>query len=288
MNKHSVISNEDRLIHTSDAGKSLQSYGQETENAVDLEKSRQAVSRRISEMAVDRSPVPRRLIPVFAAAILIAAFGASAYLLFGPQPEAQVTTESAPSKTNHSATRARTQSNPPATIVKQALEEPDEPINTAEANTDRTAKSKNATVPIPQKIAEPAVAGPNPLQDQVMLFESAKSALQKGNCKETLQQLDTLARRYPGGILAVDATELRARCLFRQGRYVSSAQAVQTVIDRTPSPGKKAKLYRFMGDIQTRLGRCDQAAAAYRNALGLGLSATEEKLAREGMQSCLP
>ena len=53
-----------------------------------------------------------------------------------------------------------------------------------------------------------------------------------------------------------------------------------------PVAGKKAQLLRVAGDAYAHLGRCEQARAAFRLALGLGLDEKEAEAARAGLRAC--
>jgi tetratricopeptide (TPR) repeat protein len=125
------------------------------------------------------------------------------------------------------------------------------------------------------------------LDEQVRLFNKAKARLASGDPASALKILDRLKQRYPRGPLLIESEELTARVLSKLNRYREASRTVQVLIQKTPTR-KKAQLYRFLGDLQVKQHRCDNAVQSYRRALGLGLSGAESDAARDGIRKCGP
>ena len=131
-------------------------------------------------------------------------------------------------------------------------------------------------------------ASDSTLDEQVALYNKAKSALSSGQPGAALEPLDTLQKRYPKGPLSLESKELRAHVLARMGRYREASRTVTALISANVSTRKKAQLFRFLGDLQVKQNLCAKAVENYRLALGLGLTGAESNAAKAGIQKCLP
>ena len=120
------------------------------------------------------------------------------------------------------------------------------------------------------------------LDVQVHLFTKAKREMAAGNFEAGLRVLNHLKQRYPTGPLRPETEELEARGLTDLHRHQEASRVVIRLIHTDITTRKKAQLYRFLGDLQLKQNRCDEAAASYRTALGLGLSEAESEAARAG------
>ena len=125
------------------------------------------------------------------------------------------------------------------------------------------------------------------LNKQVGLFRAAKNFASKSNYRRALSKLDTLNRKFPDGPLTFESKQLRARCLFRMGRFADAATVIEELLSVRSSSRKKAELLRFLGDVQFRQNRCNEAIESYRRALGLGLlRPRESEAAKQGIKRC--
>ena len=124
------------------------------------------------------------------------------------------------------------------------------------------------------------------LDAQVRLFSKAKQQIAAGDFEAGLRDLKRLRQRYPNSPLKLEADELQARALAGLHRNDEAARVVRRLIRADVTTRKKARLYRFLGDLQRKQNRCDEAAASYGAALGLGLSDAESQAAAAGIQRC--
>ena len=126
------------------------------------------------------------------------------------------------------------------------------------------------------------------LNEQVKLFNKAKKRLASGDHRTALDHLNRLKQRYPGSPLSLEAKELEAHVLAGLHRYAKASRTVKTLIRAKTPTRKKAQLYRFLGDLQVKQNRCDDAVESYRRALGLGLPGAESEAAKAGIRKCVP
>ncbi len=124
------------------------------------------------------------------------------------------------------------------------------------------------------------------LLEQLRLFKKAKSAADSADVAGALSALDELKRQFPKGPLGPEAGLLRARILYQAGHFRQAAQCIAALIDDPSLAGKKAHLFRLLGDCHVHLKECEAAREAFRRALGLGLSGTEADEARRGIKKC--
>jgi len=130
--------------------------------------------------------------------------------------------------------------------------------------------------------------GKSVLDAQLAFFNGAKASVEERAYRKALSKLDTLDAQYPGGPLAFESRELRARCLFFMGSLAPAEGLVDALVQESRSNRKKAELMRFLGDIQARRGQCAKAQESYRRALGLGLRDADSRAAKNGIASCTP
>jgi hypothetical protein len=104
-------------------------------------------------------------------------------------------------------------------------------------------KAKRSTAKAPPAVAPAAVVdpggtarviAPDPMFEEVRLFERAKLAAREGRAGDALRLLDHYRQRYPNGAFAVEADATRVRALCKAWRKDEAKQAAIVFAKRHP------------------------------------------------------
>ncbi len=125
---------------------------------------------------------------------------------------------------------------------------------------------------------------PSLLSAQLALYQQAQQAAASGELTLALALLAQMDQRYPSHPLQAELAMSRADWLYQAGRYVEAGAHIDGLLGRPLLRGKKAQFLRMRGDILLHQGKNQQAADAFRRALGLGLNEAQAEAARRGLQ----
>ena len=115
------------------------------------------------------------------------------------------------------------------------------------------AKPSAAPVEAPRATARPA--DKPTLADEVAALDAARVALSSGNAAAALRALDDHDRRFPGGVLGMEATVLRIEALVARGDRASASRLGRTFLDAHPRSPHASR-------VRTLIGATDEVAPA--------------------------
>ena len=96
--------------------------------------------------------------------------------------------------------------------------------------------------------ASPAVNAPATLTRELDALDAIRAALARGEARRALEMLDTYARRYPQGRLALEAEILRIDALARDGRAGSARAQAAAFLERHPKSVLAVRARQYLGE----------------------------------------
>jgi len=212
--------------------------------------------------------------------ILFGVSVAAAYALHGWVVRSRARVAVPPPPATSRAPQASPVAAPPPPMEPLAPEAPP-PSPAAE----RPARAHVGARPTPEPPAEEP-RGASLLSAQLAAYGAAQEAARRRDYPQALRLLAELDARYPDHPLRAEVALSRAEWLFLAGRDDEAAAALKHNLEAPGLRGKRAELWRMLGDVHFRQGRRDEACDAYRQALGLGLAGPQAEAARRAVRSC--
>lgn len=142
---------------------------------------------------------------------------------------------------------------PAAVNVPAAEPAPIEAEAPAPAIEEPAAKPSAAPIEAPRATARPA--DKPTLADEVAALDAARVALSSGNAAAALRALDDHDRRFPGGVLGMEATVLRIEALVARGDRASASRLGRAFLDAHPRSPHASR-------VRTLIGATDEVAPA--------------------------
>jgi TolA-binding protein len=272
-----------RLSESTDIGPLLQKAAAVSFDENRLQHSRAALLSRIEAKSAEGAGrfrfylVPRRHVAWAALAVLLLVSAGAAAVIYWNASIAQ-SSNGVVDKGKREAARQKRAGHKTDNLISLQTETSGD----AESSSDVTLQGK------PRHPLDKVPSPDSTLEEQVRLFEKAKTSMASGDYNSAFEHLNRLKQRYPASPLSLDAKELTAHVLAGLKRYRQASLTVAALIRAKIPTRKKAQLYRFLGDLQVKQNLCDNAVENYRRALGLGLSVAETEAAKAGIRECLP
>jgi len=148
-----------------------------------------------------------------------------------------------------------------------------------------------APQPAPAPQRRPEKPTPTPatlLPQQAKLLATARRAFEGGRYGDARVQLETLQHAHPDSPLRPEAQLLLAQILRAEGAHGEALAVAEPLLTDPALAGKRAELWRLIGDLHLAGGACEATRAAYLKALALGLPAGERSAVRANMAACSP
>lgn len=169
-----------------------------------------------------------------------------------------VQTKSAPAVTQSAAINAGpvAKAKPAKGLTPAAVNDAPAPIDAAApapAIEEPAVKPSAAPIEAPRATARPA--DKPTLADEVAALDAARVALSSGNAAAALRALDDHDRRFPGGVLGMEATVLRIEALVARGDRASASRLGRAFLDAHPRSPHASR-------VRTLIGATDEAAPA--------------------------
>ncbi len=290
MNEHIDKNNPHRLLETEDIGPMLRKVSETSFDESRLSHNREQLFKQLSSLPKQRplfSIAPRRRLAWAATFVFILASTAAAALIFNEIYNAPTTNDNAyDGDTTHDNNASH------ALKKRNNIDQQESNTSLIESEQDTAADDESAVLVNStnksRTILPKASTQEGTLEEQLKLFNAAKENLAAKDFRSALVQLDNLKKRYPNSPLSQESKELTVHALAGLHQYKNAAQTVTELIGTENSIRKKARLYRFLGDLQAKDKLCDKAVDSYRRALGLGLQGAEAEAAQAGIRACSP
>jgi hypothetical protein len=138
--------------------------------------------------------------------------------------------------------------NRPATTPSPQPDTAVEPAGSASASASAAPEAPSAT-PTASASAAPPPAKPaaTTLTEEVASLDAAREALASGNTARALAALDEHQRKFPGGMLSMEATVLRIEALAQRGDRAGAARLGQAFLDAHPQSPHAARIRSILG-----------------------------------------
>jgi TolA-binding protein len=197
------------------------------------------------------------------------------------RPQLRVTdAPSATEETPEAAPASVSPDNTPARDVPSP-----EPKAPSSRRRDAAKKTGAAT---PPERAEPAVVSEEPtstLPEQLALYGAGKEALAAGDHAGALKAFEAYRATFPAGTLRREVGLSMLEALVRSGKVARASRLAKRLLASGGLGARRVEVRRVLGEMQARLGRCDDAALTFATALqeggsGLTLTAVEAAVVR--------
>ena len=135
---------------------------------------------------------------------------------------------------------------------------------------------------------EATVRNPQPastLPEQLALYEAGKKALAAGGYSAALKAFEAYRATFPAGTLRREVGLSMLEALVRSGKVARASRLAKRLLASGGLGARLVEVRRVLGEMQARLGRCDDAALTFATVLqeggsGLTLTAVEAAVAR--------
>ncbi|MEZ4268438.1 MAG: hypothetical protein R3F39_18895 [Myxococcota bacterium] len=118
------------------------------------------------------------------------------------------------------------------------------------------------------------------LAAQLALYEAGRAALRAGEFGKAAASFHQYVAGYPEGELVGEAQLSRLEALARGGRAAEAERLATRLLAQGGLAGRRAEVARVRGEQLVKLGRCDEAKAAFVAAGDLSAAQVETALAR--------
>ena len=102
--------------------------------------------------------------------------------------------------------------------------------------------------PAPVARSETRAARDVSLMEETQAVDAARTALLRGEVRSALSALDTYARKYPRGRLALEAEALRIDALDKSGQRESAKRRAETFLRNNPKSVLAPRVRRILGN----------------------------------------